>query len=1533
MYTLYRHHKPILSQWIKELKSVHLNRKAFSTYPRCLFKASIRHLGLISLFLIQQHTLFSYSKDKYIDHPNWYVNDDAPGNNSGEDWRNAFQTIQRAIDVANEGDTIRIAEGQYQPTSPIRIWKNLTILGGFKDPISYSEGFIPIPPRDPTQYSTNINGVLLDQVLLLESLEATTIDGLTFSSWANISSTTGAVLLIRGGNPTISNCHFFNNQSLSNAIIELTKSSEALIINCSFHNNAAKSILSTGNLQLINSVFWEPTYTGNTIDIRESIDTDILNCTFFKTNPVDEFKGIIKNEQSNLELINSILWNPDGKQLLAKEGVDAYTYLSHCLVSGDSTNIVADSIVQVSNLYPEFIDPTAGNFNLSVRSPGFDAGENTLLIRPYLKFKDLNGNTRVVNSKIDIGAFEINRRRFFVSTKGNDEFPGDSWELAFRSLNQALAYAESGDIIWIAEGVYTPTADKYGDTTPYDERTKTFYMDKSLKIFGGFAGQEGQFHQRGSAGQTILNGALSENQDTNGFRKSVYTLCNLEALPPDSEVEFEGLDFQYGGDSTRLESDTLSPATLHGGAIFLGNGQLTTQNCRFSYNYGQNGGAIFVDTLASIFLLNTVFENNSAQTGGGIYFAGIISPLNNQGFRHQLQHSSFTANQAIYGGALQVGKGQLILFNACDFNTNTAEAVGGAIQVVGDVNLGFSFCNFKANSCQDAGGAISVKNSSPTGILSLFQSSFTSNQSHRKGGALSIEGAAQVAIKGSFFNSNHVDQGMAGAALLDQIEWLEITDTDFSENQTESLGGALVCSNIQELHFKQCKFTQSNSTIGGAAYLLAVNDAHFEHLLFEDNSSVIGGAFFCDKSSLQCTDSEFLHNESQEGGGAFFVRSSVELERVNFRGNTAMESGGAISCFNVERFMLLNSFILENSLIDGLEGTAITIAGANTANGPIELLNTTIYGNTGRPGNQIIYTDWTLSLNNSILWGNDGGLSDHIFPQHCIIKGGYHGEQLGVWDVDPLFTNPQEGDFSLQPCSRAINTGNNFPIYLYRNRGDFASQTRLNEAVVDIGALEYQAPLNESQSIHYVDASIGSDNNRGKSWACPVVSPQLAIDEASEQDSVFIAVGNYYPSFQTDLEDERSKTFFINKHIRLFGGFRDSLQNGAYVQMPLSFDPKPENATIFNGDIGIKNEIQDNSYHVMTLEGLNTSAVLDRLAIVGGFANGIKNKDSKAGGLYVHESDALIQNCMFQYNQADSVGGALFVSRGSFPTLKNCIFEANSSEEFGGAIFNKGNLDILNAVLFENRSKAGGAIFVDEEGITDIVHATITKNAAEGFLGIIQMHDDATTNIYNSIIWNNRGTSLRIEAKNKVQTDWSIIQDGCNSKGIQACNAKNFVWSISPSFNSSLVDDFALQSESPAINAADLNTSKLFNLTTDLFGRSRVANGSKVDLGAIEFCANSSCPLVTSIEDSPAVSARPEAIQVWPNPTFGMLQITKNGKPINGKGSILVSDLTGRTISVLPLQPKVDLSGLEKGMYILRIQDRATLVSKRVFIQ
>ncbi|GAI03901.1 unnamed protein product, partial [marine sediment metagenome] len=86
---------------------------------------------------------------------------------------------------------------------------------------------------------------------------------------------------------------------------------------------------------------------------------------------------------------------------------------------------------------------------------------------------------------------------------------GSSWSDAFTDLQDALAVAQRGDEIRVAQGIYTPTQDPLN-------REATFDLKDGVSITGGYAGLAGMYpdfrHTKFFA--TILSGDIDNNDDS-----------------------------------------------------------------------------------------------------------------------------------------------------------------------------------------------------------------------------------------------------------------------------------------------------------------------------------------------------------------------------------------------------------------------------------------------------------------------------------------------------------------------------------------------------------------------------------------------------------------------------------------------------------------------------------------------------------------------------------------------------------------------------------------------------------------------------------------------------------------------------------------------------------------------------------------------------------------------------------------------------------------------------------------------------------
>jgi hypothetical protein len=248
----------------------------------------------------------------------------------------------------------------------------------------------------------------------------------------------------------------------------------------------------------------------------------------------------------------------------------------------------------------------------------------------------------------------------------------------------------------------------------------------------------------------------------------------------------------------------------------------------------------------------------------------------------------------------------------------------------------------------------------------------------------------------------------------------------------------------------------------------------------------------------------------------------------------------------------------------------------------------------------------------------------------------------------------------------------------------------------------------------YVDASSPGPTRNGAAWKTAYADLQQALAAAAPGDTVRVADGTYKPTAGTD----RTATFQLKSGVTLLGGFA-----GYGAPNPDLRDVAANRSTL-SGDLGTVNNINDNTFHVVTASGTDATAVLDGFVVTRGAAGATASPDNVGGGLYAANASPTVRNCSFLANYAYAGGGAVYDTAAS-PTFFTCVFVGNrSGNNTGHAIFNISSAaaKIVNCTFAANTApnalQLGSAIYnagtssatvtnsVLSAGDTPIVNAT-----------------------------------------------------------------------------------------------------------------------------------------------------------------------------------------------------------------------------------
>ncbi|GEM_PF-3656874 len=339
-----------------------------------------------------------------------------------------YDSIQQAIDDANDGDQIELSPGTYyEPINfhgkAIRLFSSAgnsqTTLNADgddhviqcvtgEDANTIIEGF--------TIEGGNANGTGINNYGggMLNQNSSPTIKNCVFSS--NNAAQSGGAMANINANPEISNCTFFENSSSVHGAGIYNEQSSPLIKNCLFESNTAGThgggIMNNvaSRPTIINSLFALNSAGASGGGIANSVNNsspNVINCTFVDNTASSG--GGIYNYNSSPNITSCILWNDTPNEILTDSGNPVVTYSD---IEGGFTglgNINAD---------PCFSNGTLAN--LDINSPCIDAGDSNKLIVAGIT-QDICGLNRFVDIAeiyntgtgpvdfVDMGAYEFNR--------------------------------------------------------------------------------------------------------------------------------------------------------------------------------------------------------------------------------------------------------------------------------------------------------------------------------------------------------------------------------------------------------------------------------------------------------------------------------------------------------------------------------------------------------------------------------------------------------------------------------------------------------------------------------------------------------------------------------------------------------------------------------------------------------------------------------------------------------------------------------------------------------------------------------------------------------------------------------------------------------------------------------------------------------------------------------------------------------------------------------------------------------------------
>ena len=619
-----------------------------------------------------------------------------------------------------------------------------------------------------------------------------------------------------------------------------------------------------------------------------------------------------------------------------------------------------------------------------------------------------------------------------------------------------------------------------------------------------------------------------------------------------------------------------------------------------------------------------------------------------------------------------------------------------------------------------------------------------------------------------------------------------------------------------------------SSCDGGGIYVLVGAPVRFANLTVDDNFAArFGGGLYYgggrDSASLTCA--VVAGNKAEEGGGIFGSKGRMSLTNVLVAGNESTSGYGAIAG----------------------SGCSAT------------LTNVTVAGNRGDGITDGDIPSVPLLIRNSIVWGNTGVSVRDAYPQY--VRSLAEGVQLsgneGFDGTNPVY-NPSfvapvvpsrttsNSDYSVADNSPLVDAGDNGVYLAARGVADFSGETdlagkaRLQGARIDVGAYERRAlrvfsVKSDSGGTVYVKVNGTGD---GSSWerAYPGLADPLQLADRQRRGKlfvapgdtirrIFVAEGTYAPKYEAGERDAagvsatpRDRAFVMVAGVKVYGGFPAGATSVSH--------PSPEHRAVSSSgaESTVLSGAADRVYHVVVAADIpnDGQTILDGFAVTGGVADG-------TGRSLVMNGTAL---------ESDAGGGILDVR--SAMRYVNLAVRGNYAVRGGAVYCDDGSVSMIGTLVAGNESASGDGAIDGRNYSATFANLTVAGNRAGGIAGY-----QASSRIYNTIIWKNTGVSVpRSPSPHYVHCLVSGLplneNEGFNSRSF--LNSPLFFNPVDPSgsnWTPTVAGDYRLLNDSPFIDAGkdaaylSARGAADFAGETDLAGNPRIA-GARTDIGAYE---------------------------------------------------------------------------------------------------
>lgn len=394
---------------------------------------------------------------------------------------------------------------------------------------------------------------------------------------------------------------------------------------------------------------------------------------------------------------------------------------------------------------------------------------------------------------------------------------------------------------------------------------------------------------------------------------------------------------------------------------------------------------------------------------------------------------------------------------------------------------------------------------------------------------------------------------------------------------------------------------------------------------------------------------------------------------------------------------------------------------------------------------------------------------------------------------------------------------------------------------------------------HVDSTAISRSNTDGSSWQRAFPDLQQALKVAKAGDSIWVAKGTYYPTMGLD----RSISFNIPNGVSLIGGFK-GVENHWEERIWQNY------RSILSGNLGNKDTGNDNAYHVLALNNVDSTTLIDGFWIERGAANALGNNQHQQG------AGILITNT-----------NVAFLSN---PRIHNCVFQYNSAIRGGGigifALNRMRSVKIHNSTFIENYASYGGSIYLftgDIDGWLDINTCTFKGNKAFEHGPTVFSFFNGNLSMRNSTFEANES----IQGGGGIVISGNVFLDNCtftNSRGVSAPVIR-IVTPIraKPAKTTVMINKTSFISNGAGFDGGALSINSYRDEVVDVLIQESEFRNNRNSLGAQVLNMENgpgSCKIFFRIDR--CAFERNYISELWRNPTYGMINIINYAKATGG---------------------------------------------------